>query len=111
MEIEIHSTRVGDVAIVSVAGEVDVYTAPKLKESLLAAASDGGARLVVDLRSVGFIDSSGLGVLVGALRRSRERDGWVRLVCSDDNVLKVLGITGLDKVFAVFSTVESARES
>ena len=67
------------------------------------------SNIIVDLQGVGFIDSSGLGVLVGALRRAKERSGSIRLVCDRDNVLKIFRITGLDKVFPIFDSVEDAR--
>jgi len=66
--------------------------------------------VIVDLGGVAFIDSSGLGVLVSALRRARERDGSVRIVCTRDNVLKIFRITGLDKVFPIFSDITEARQ-
>jgi len=64
--------------------------------------------VIVDLEQVGFIDSSGLGVLVSALRRARERDGAVRIVCRRDNILKIFRITGLDKVFPIFDDAAEA---
>ncbi|MDO8986896.1 MAG: STAS domain-containing protein, partial [Coriobacteriia bacterium] len=65
---------------------------------------------LVDLEQVGFIDSSGLGVLVGGLRRAKENSGAIRLVCSRENILKIFRITGLDKVFPIFDTLEHALE-
>lgn len=91
-------------------GEIDVYTAPKLKAELVATIESGCANVVVDLEGVTFIDSSGLGVLVSALRRARERGGAVRIVCTRENILKIFRITGLDKVFPVFSDLAEARE-
>ncbi|MRR11116.1 anti-sigma factor antagonist, partial [bacterium] len=66
--------------------------------------------ILVDLDEVGFIDSSGLGVLVGGMRRVKERSGSLRLVCTRENILKIFRITGLDKVFPVFGTVAEARD-
>ena len=91
-------------------GEVDVYTAPRLKEKLVEMIESGCVNIVVDLEGVSFIDSSGLGVLVSALRRARERDGAVRIVCTRENILKIFRITGLDKVFPVFADIAEARE-
>jgi len=109
MELEISTARDGDVCIVRVAGEVDVYTSPQLKATLVAASGDGCAVTVVDLDKVGFIDSSGLGVLVGALRRAREAGGDLRIVSARDTVVKIFRITGLDRVFPVYSTLDEAR--
>lgn len=109
MELGITTQKHGDSCTVTLDGEVDVYTAPKLKEELVAAIEGGCADVIVDLERVGFIDSSGLGVLVSALRRARERDGVVRIACTRDNILKIFRITGLDKVFPIFSDVEEAK--
>jgi anti-sigma B factor antagonist len=110
MELGIRTDRDGSVATVTLEGEVDVYTAPRLKEELVALLDAGCTSMIVDLEKVAFIDSSGLGVLVGALRRAREKDGVVRLVCTRDSVLKIFRITGLDKVFPIFSDASEARE-
>jgi len=109
MELDIRTERNDGMCVVALDGEVDVYTAPRLKEELVAAIEGGCSNVVVDMESVGFIDSSGLGVLVSALRRARERDGAVRIVCTRDNILKIFRITGLDKVFPIFSDATEAR--
>ena len=110
MELEITTQQQDGVCALSLAGEVDVYTAPRLKEALVEQIESGCSRIIVDLDGVGFIDSSGLGVLVGGLRRAKEQDGAIRLVCTRDNILKVFRITGLDKVFPIFADISEARE-
>ena len=110
MELEIKVDRDADKCVVTLEGEIDVYTAPRLKESLVEAIEGGCAFVIIDMGNVAFIDSSGLGVLVGALRRAKERSGAVRLVCTRDNILKIFRITGLDKVFPIFSSVKEAGE-
>lgn len=110
MELEITTERGDGICTMSLQGEVDVYTAPRLKEAIIELIEAGCPRILVDLDGVGFIDSSGLGVLVGALRRAKEQDGTIRLVCTRENVLKIFRITGLDKVFAIFSDAADARE-
>jgi anti-sigma B factor antagonist len=109
MELDIKSEQGADFTTVTLEGEIDVYTAPRLKEELVSVIESGVANVVVDMEQVGFIDSSGLGVLVSALRRARERDGVVRIVCTRENILKIFRITGLDKVFPLFSDLEEAR--
>jgi len=109
MELDIKTDVQGNVCAVNLEGEIDVYTAPRLKEQLVAAIESGCANVIIDMEKVGFIDSSGLGVLVGALRRARERDGVVRIVCTRDNILKIFRITGLDKVFPIFDNMADAR--
>src|SRR5262245_53634914 len=95
-------------AILSVRGEVDVYTAPKFRERLIELVSEGKHRIVVDLEGVEFLDSTGLGVLVGGLKRLRSHDGDLLLVCTQSRILKVFEITGLTKVFAIHDSVDAA---
>ena len=110
MELDIKVDRDDTSCVVALTGEIDVYTAPRLKDALVEAIEGGCVDVVVDLEGVAFIDSSGLGVLVGALRRAKERSGAVRLVCTKDSILKIFRITGLDKVFPIFSDVKEAGE-
>ena len=108
MELDLSASRDGDVCVVHVAGEVDVYTSPSLKAALADAMSDGCPIVIADLSKVPFIDSSGLGVLVGALRRVREAGGELRLVSEHEAVVKILRITGLDRVFPLYATLDQA---
>lgn len=94
--------------VLSVHGEVDVYTAPRLREKLVELVSEGKRRIVVDLEDVDFLDSTGLGVLVGGLKRLRSHDGDLILVCTQQRILKVFEITGLTKVFPIHDSVAAA---
>jgi anti-sigma B factor antagonist len=94
--------------VLEVAGEVDVYTAPTLRDRITDLLDAGQRRLVVNLSTVEFIDSTGLGVLVGALNRAKELGGSLDLVCPQERVLKLLRITGLDDVFSVYRSVGAA---
>ena len=94
--------------VLAVRGEIDVAAAPGLREQLIALIEDGTDRLLVDLEGVDFIDSTGLGVLVGAVRRARAADGDVRLVCTNSRLRKVFDVTGLDEVFVIADTVDDA---
>jgi anti-sigma B factor antagonist len=94
--------------VLAVKGEVDVYTAPRLREKLVELVSQGHQQLVIDLEGVDFLDSTGLGVLVGGLKRLRSHDGDLSLVCTQHRILKVFEITGLTKVFSIHETVEAA---
>jgi len=86
---------------VVVEGEVDVATAPQLREALHEVLDDGATRLRIDLGEVGFIDSAGLGVLIGVLKRIREVGGEIELVHVQPAPRKVIEITGLDELFAL----------
>jgi anti-sigma B factor antagonist len=110
MELEINVTRRGDNCVVALEGEIDIYTAPRLRDALVEATAEQCANVIVDLEQVAFIDSSGLGVLVGALRRAKEREHTVVLVCTRESILKIFRITGLDKVFPIFSGLDEASE-
>ena len=95
-------------AILSVRGEVDVYTAPKFRERLIELVSEGKYQIIVDLQAVDFLDSTGLGVLVGGLKRLRSHDGDLMLVCTQARIVKVFEITGLTKVFKIYESVDAA---
>ena len=94
--------------VISLAGEVDLYTAPEFKQQLLEVIGQGGTEVVVDFTSTTFIDSTTLGVLVGGVKRLRAQDGRLSLVCSDRNITKIFEITGLDRVFTIFPTRDEA---
>ncbi len=94
--------------VVEVAGEIDVYTAPKLREQLAELVDSGRYDLIVDMTGVEFLDSTGLGVLVGGLKRVRTHDGSLRLVCTQERILKIFRITGLTKVFPIHDSVADA---
>lgn len=101
------SEREGAV-VLTVRGEVDVSTAPRLRQRLVELASDGRERVVVDLDLVEFLDSTGLGVLVGGLKRFRSLGGDLILVCTQRRILKVFEITGLTRAFTVHESVDAA---
>ncbi len=94
--------------VVNVEGEIDIYTAPRLGELLINLASKNNYQLVVNLDKVGFLDSTGLGVLVGGLKRVRAHDGSLDLVCTQERILKIFRITGLTKVFGIYQSVDQA---
>ena len=94
--------------IVAVGGEIDVYTAPKLRDKITELVGAGSYHLVVDMQQVEFLDSTGLGVLVGGLKKVRAHDGSLQLVCNQDRLLKIFRITGLAKVFVIHESADEA---
>lgn len=108
VELSLGTREIAGTTVVDVAGEIDVYTSPKLREKLVSLVNGGTLRLVVNLEKVDFIDSTGLGVLVGVLKRLRARDGSLDLVCRQDGLLRVFTITGLENVFTIHATVDDA---
>jgi anti-sigma B factor antagonist len=107
VDVSITTSTVGAVQVVAVGGEIDVHTAPQVDEALEAVAGPGVA-IVADLSKVEFIDSTGLSVLVRALARSRDEDGSLAVVAPTERVTKVLRLTGLDAVLAVYDSVDAA---
>jgi anti-sigma B factor antagonist len=103
-----HVRRQDGLAIVAVAGEVDAHSARLLREALAEALSDGSTRIVADLAEVTFLDSSGLGVLVGKLKDVRMRGGALHIVATTPRVLRVFEITGLDGVFRIHPSLDPA---
>jgi anti-sigma B factor antagonist len=91
----------GSVATLYLTGEIDLATAPDVAHCFHLLVDDGQVRVVVDLSAVEFIDSTGLGALVGGLKRLREHDGDLALKDPKPMVVKLLGLTGLDKVFTI----------
>ena len=89
-------------------GELDVSTAPQLRQTITTAIDEGAGTVIVDLTAVTFMDSTTLGVLIGAHNRVRESGGAIGVVCPDDRVRRVFRITGLDKVFTLHDTVSDA---
>jgi anti-sigma B factor antagonist len=111
MDLSVNTRTADGVAVVEVAGEVDVYTAPTLRQHLRDVSSGERPRIVVDMAEVKLLDSTGLGVLVGAMGRVRESEGTLRLVVTSDHILKVLRITGLDALIPVDTDAEQAIEA
>ncbi len=111
MDPSLQTRNEGDWTVVAVGGEIDVYTAPKLREALVELVNEGRFQLVVDLEQVDFLDSTGLGVLVGGLKRVRANDGNLRVVCTQERLLKIFRITGLTKVFAIHESVAAATNA
>ena len=110
MDFGVATRQAGAYTVVEVTGEFDVYTAPVLEESL-GELVDGGQRdIVVDLSGVTFMDSTGLGLLIKALKWTREKDGSLRIVANTEKVLKVFRVTGLDSVLALYDTLAKATE-
>ena len=98
----------GDVYVIALTGEIDLYTAPEFKQQLLDVIEKGGKQVVVDLTDTTFIDSTTLGVLVGGVKRLRPNGGQLSIVCSDRNITKIFEITGLDRVFTIYGTRDEA---
>jgi anti-sigma B factor antagonist len=101
----------GDCYVVDLSGEIDVYTSPKVKDAVGDLIDRGVYYLVINLEKVRYIDSTGLGVLIGGLKRVREHGGSVNLVCTNPQIKKIFDITGLVKIFGIFDNEDSAMKA
>lgn len=108
MQFEVNVAPVGDWSVVAVAGEVDVATAPRLRKEAIDLVASGHHRMVLDLEAVDFMDSTGLGVLIGVLRRVTAAGGALRVVCTTPRLLDLFRLTGLDRVFDLRASVDDA---
>ncbi|HZO49402.1 MAG TPA: STAS domain-containing protein [Gaiellaceae bacterium] len=95
-------------AIVTPVGEMDLYSASDLRRELLGAVGDGADTVVVDMETTTFIDSMTLGVMLGAVRRLQQRGGELRIACADPNIRRIFEITLLDRVFALYPSLDAA---
>lgn len=98
----------GPWSVTAVVGELDVVGGPELRQHVMARVGEGSHRLVLDLSGVDFIDSFGLGVVVGALKRTRLLDGDLRVVVPEPRIRRVFEVCDLDRVFKLYRTVQEA---
>lgn len=108
VDLNISTQYQDDYAVVSATGEIDLHTAPRLQSELATLLRTGTGRLVIDLGRVEFCDSTGVNVLLAALRRAKDQGGSMCLVSPQAAVRKILRITGLDNVFPLYETLEEA---
>jgi len=100
-----------DICVLDLNGEIDVYTSPKVKETITELIDKGHYSLVINLENVRYIDSTGLGVLIGGLKRVREHSGTVNLVCTNPQIKKIFDITGLVKIFGIYDSEKAACDN
>ena len=101
----------GETYVVDLNGEIDVYTSPKVKDAIGDLIDKGHYNLVINLEKVRYIDSTGLGVLIGGLKRVREHGGTVNLVCTNPQIKKIFDITGLVKIFGIYDDEDAAMKA
>ncbi|CDQ40901.1 MULTISPECIES: STAS domain-containing protein [Virgibacillus] len=97
-------------SIVNLAGEIDAYTAPELKEALLPLTKQSGHLVEVDLEQVNYMDSTGLGIFISALKSTKENNSQMTLVNIQDRVLRLFKITGLDEIMDINSAIRGGSE-
>jgi anti-anti-sigma factor len=94
--------------VVAPTGRLDVAGAPTLKDAISGAVKDGPSRVVIDMEGVSFVDSTGLGSVIAALKQIRGNQGQLRLAAPNQQVRVVLELTTLDRVFPYYATLEEA---
>ncbi len=99
--------NVNGVPVLDLNGEVDSYNAPKLRERMVSLIDEGQTKLVINLSAVDYIDSTGLGTLVGGLKRASEKGGEIQIICPNEQIYKVFSITGLVRVFHIFDSEQA----
>lgn len=110
LSIDLKTENGGETLVFKLRGSLDLATAPTVRAALSEATEKGGHHLIVDLTQLEFLDSTGLGVLIGAHRRAAEHGGSFRLVVSEGPISRLLNITGLIAVFSVYHSLEDARD-
>ena len=108
MDLGLSENIVDSQTVVEVRGDVDIHTAPQLRDRLIDVLTGGGKSVIVDLTSLTFMDSTGLGALVAARTHAEETNATLRIVCPSERLLKLFRITGLDRVFAIYASVPLA---
>jgi anti-sigma B factor antagonist len=110
MDLELETTERDGVSVLTLRGEIDVYTAPRMRQAIVDLVDAGSLNIVVDMEKVDFLDSTGLGVLVEGLKRVRTRGGNLAIVVTQDKIVKIFDITGLNKAFPIHGTLEDALQ-
>ena len=108
MDLVVQVEEQGGWAVARVSGDLDLTTAPRLRERLVQIVVGGQPRVVLDLQAVDFVDSTGLGVIVGVLKRTRSQGGDLRLVSTRSGLRRILELTSLDQALPLAATVEEA---
>lgn len=109
MSLEVQTRQADNgVTVVAPTGRLDVAGAPTLKDAISEALKNGQPRVVIDMEGVSFVDSTGLGSVIAALKQIRSSQGDLRLAAPNQQVRVVLELTTLDRVFPYYSTVEEA---
>lgn len=109
LSIDLKTEDAGDTLVLRLRGSLDLATAPTVRAALNDATDNDSHHIIVDLTQLEFLDSTGLGVLIGAHRRTAEHGGSLRLVVHDGPISRLLHITGLIGVFAVYHSLDDAR--
>ena len=109
MDLKITVRNERRIPVIVLTGELDAYTSARFRETMIGLIENGAASLIISMNEVEYIDSSGLGALVGGLKRASERGGKIAIVCNNPQVKKVFEITGLERVFPLYGAEDEAE--
>lgn len=110
MNLQIDIEQEQELTTIFLSGEIDIYTAPKLKEAMLPLFDEKGKTVEIDLEDVGYMDSTGIGTFVSALKASNANGSHLRLVNMQDRVLRLFSITGLDEIMDINAAIKGGHE-
>lgn len=110
MELDIRVEKDNDQIAIFLTGEIDAFTAPKLKEELAKCTVQTGKTIQVDLEQVEYMDSTGLGIFIGALKSAKEHDSSLKLVHLQDRVFRLFKITGLDEIMDIKPVIQGGKQ-
>ncbi len=110
MSVTIHRREQAPWTVLRVGGDLDVVGAPEVRQAVVTAVSDGSRLVVLDLSALDFVDSFGIGAVVGALKRLRQRGGDLAVVCPVPRIRRVFEICDLDRILALHDSVDDATE-
>lgn len=109
-DLRIETRRVSGATALDLTGEVDSYNAPKLRERMERLIADGDAQIIINLSKVDYIDSTGIGMLVGSLKQASEAGGGIKIICPNKEVYRLFHITNLTRAFPIYDTEQAALE-
>lgn len=110
MDLEIDVVEEQDKIRMNLAGEIDVYTAPELRDTLLPLTEEKGNHIEISFSNVDYMDSTGLGIFINALKSSKENDSHMKLINLTDRVLRLFTITGLDDIIDINPKIRGAKD-
>lgn len=108
MNLKVSPRAVDGTQVLDLEGEVDVYTAPLLRQAIVDLVEGGATHVLINLERVDYLDSTGLGILIGGVKRLKEQGGALRLVGPSARITRIFEITGLNKIFDVYATERDA---
>lgn len=106
MNLSIELNKQEEGYLIKLRGEIDIYTAPKLKKELIPLTEESGVKVCVDLKHVTYLDSTGLGIFIHALKSATKHESHLKLIKVKDRVLRLFEVTGLQEIMTIETETE-----